>query len=238
MEAQLPQFDSSTLLNLTKTIEGNLKKPIGKSPKPSRPPRAKQEQRSVITDQQPKKIPSVAVKLPPGSVKQDAGKKRNLDGEKRKGSVVRKSSVNTIKPGSRSENHVSVSKSRLEEEVLALGGEKGDLELIADVGSESEMEEHAVSTAKRSQHGLTKDLRRLVTDLGISKLGKRELSSSSDAEGPEHPAREQKAPAVQARGTSSIKVAMEKPLRNSIAKGSSKLVIPSRNHISAYVSAD
>lgn len=237
MEAQLPQFDPSTLLNLTKTIEGNLKKPVGKSPKPSRPLRAKQEKRPITTDQQPKKLPSVAVKLPLSSAKQNAGKKRKPDGGKRKVSLVTKSSVNTIELGSRPEYNMPLSKSRLEEEVLALGGEKGDLELIADVDSESEMEEPAAAASKRLQHGLEKDLHRLVMDLGISNLERRELSASSDAEEPEHPVIESKPATIQVRGTLSMKAAAERPPRDSIAKGSSKLVIPLRNHISAQVSA-
>ena len=237
MEAQLPQFDSSILLNLTKTIEGNLKKPVGKPPKPSKPPRAKQEKRPVSTDQQPKKVPSAAVKLPLSSAKQDAEKKRKPDGGKRKGSLFMKSSVNTIELGSRSENRLRVSKSRLEEEVLALGGEKGDLDLIADVGSESEMEEPAASASKRLQHGLEKDLRRLVMDLGISDLEKRELSSSSDAEEPEQVI-EQKSATIETQATLSKKGAAEKPPRDSIAKRSSKLVITLRNHIHKFQLAD
>lgn len=237
MEAQLPQFDPSTLLHLTKTIEGNLKKPVAKPSKPSRPPRAKQAQRPVVKDQQPKKLPSAAVKLPSSSAKQDAGKKRKPDGGKRKGSVVIRSSVNTIKLGTRPENHMPVSKSRLEEEVLALGGEKGDLELIADVGSESEMEEPAAPSSKRLQNGLNKDLHRFVMDLGISKLEKRELSSSPEAQEPEHREIEQNPTALQAREIPIMNAAAEKPPRNSLAKGSSKLVIPLRSHIYAYISA-
>ena len=237
MEAQLPQFDPSTLLHLTKTIEGNLKKPTRNPPKPSRPPRAKQEQRPVTTDEQPKKISSVTVKLSPERAKQDAGKKKRLDGGKRKSSVHIKSSVNTIELGSRPENHMLVSKSRLEEEVLALGGEKDDLELIADIGSESEMEETVMLASNRLQHGLKKDLHRLVKDLGISSLEKRELSSSSEAEEPEYRGIEQKPIALQAREIPSTKVAVEKLPRNSVAKSSSKLVIPPRSHLSACVLA-
>lgn len=237
MEVQLPQFDPSTLLHLTKTIEGNLKKPTKNPPKPSRPPRAKQEQRPVTTYEQPKKPSSVTLKLSPEKAKQNAGKKNRLDGGNRKGSVHITSSVNTIKLGSRPENHTPVSKSRLEEEVLALGGEKDDLELIADVGSESEMEETVELAPNRLQHGLKKDLHRFVKDLGISSQEKRELSSSSEAEEPEYRGIEQKPTAVQAREFPCTKVAAEKSLRNSIAKSSSKLVIPLRSHLSACVLA-
>lgn len=232
MEAQLPQFDPSTLLNLTKTIEGNLKKPVGKSPKLPRPPRAKQEQRPITTDQQSKKTSSVAVKVSSGSTKQDGGKKKRLDGGKNKGSVGIKS---TIKLGNRPDNFAPVRKSRLEEEVLALGGEKDDLELIADVGSESEMEEMAAPASNRLQRGLEKDLHRFVMDLGISSLEKRELSSSSEVEEPEHRGIEQYPTALRAQGISSMEAAVEKQPRNLSAKGSSKLVISLRSHLSTNV---
>lgn len=237
MEAQLPQFDPSTLLNLTKTIEGNLKTPVGKPAKPTRPPRAKREQRPIKTDQQSKKISSVNVRLSSGSKKQDAGQKRRPDGGKRKGSVDVKSNVNMIKLGSRPESHVPLSRSRLEEEVLALGGEKDDFELIADVGSESEMEETTAPASNRLQHGLKKDLHRFVMDLGISSLGKRELSSSSEGEEQEYRGIEEETTALQARGISRAKVALEKQPRNLAVKGSSKLVILLRNQPSACVLA-
>ena len=226
MEVQLPQFDPSTLLHLTKTIEGNLKKPIGKPPKIPRPPRAKQEQRPVTADQRSKKVSSVGVKSSWGSKKQDAGEKKRPDGGKNQRSVAVRSSVNTIKLGSRPGNHTSVSRSRLEEEVLALGGEKDDFELIADLGSESEMEERTAPASNRLQQGLKRDLHRLVMDLGISRLEKKDLSSSSEADEQEHQGIDQNT-ALQARGTPSIKAAAEKQPRRLAATGSLKLVISS-----------
>lgn len=240
MEVQLPQFDPSTLLHLTKKIEGNLKKPIEKPPKPTRPPRAKREQnpreqKPNKIDQQSGEISSVVVKSSSGRKNQDVGKKKKPNGGKHKESVNAKSGVNTIKLGSRLENNVPVSKSRLEEEVLALGGEKDDFDLIADVGSESEMEGVAAPASNGLQHGLQKDLHRLVMDLGISSLGKRELSSSSEAEEQENREIQQTTTALQARGNPSIKAAVEKQPRNLAAKGLSKLVNPLKAHLPAYV---
>lgn len=224
MEAQLPRIDPSTLQHLTKTIEGNLKKPVGKPPKPPRQPRAKREQKPIEPDHRSKNLSSVAVKSSSGSKDQDARKKKKPEGGKNEKSADIRSSVNTIKLGSKPENHVLANKSRLEEEVLALGGGKDDFDLIADVESESEMEETSAPASNRLQHGLKKDLHRLVMDLGISNLEKRELSSSSEAEDPQDRSTERRTTAHQAQGIPSMK-AMKKQPRNVAAKGPPKLVI-------------
>ena len=228
METQLPEFDSSTLQHLAKRIEGNLKQPIGQSPKAPRPPRVKREKKPKTTDQQPREIPPAAVTSPSGGKRQDAGKMRRSDSGQDKGSNYVKSNVNSIKLGSRPESNDSISKSRLEEEVLALGGEKEDFELILDAASESEMEEIAASATDGVQKKLKKDLHRLVMDLGIKNLDKRELSSSSEGEEQEHRDVERTSTALQTHVNPSSKAPTEKQSRNVLAKGSYKLVTPRR----------
>lgn len=239
MEIQLPEFDSSTLQHLTKRIEGNLKKPIEQSPRAPRLPRVKREKKPKTTDQQPREVPSVAVPSFSGGKRQDAGKKRRSDtGQPKRPSYVKsnvnsnvKSNVNSIKLGSRPESHDSISKSRLEEEVLALGGEKEDFELILDAGSESEMEEMAASGTDGLQKNFKKDLHRLVMDLGIKDLDKRELSSSSEGEEQELREVERTSTALQTHVSPSIKIATESQPRNVTAKGSYKLVTPPKRSL-------
>ena len=225
MEAQLPVLDPSTLIRLTQKIEGNLKRPIEKSPKVPRKPRVERIKKPKSADQQSREIPPRA-KVSSSDVKRpDAGRKKWPDKRSSKGSTSVKSNVNLIKLGSRPEHHDSVSQLRLEEEVLALGGEKGDFELILGAGSESEMEGGDPPVTNGLQKGFKKDLRRLVMDLGINELEKRELSSSADEAEERTPTKSRSAAtALQARGTSSFEAQAEKPLGTATAKSSDRLV--------------
>jgi hypothetical protein len=226
MEAHLPEFDSKTLLHLTKQIEGNLKNPTGKSSNTPRPPKVKREKKpKTPAVQQPGEAPLVAVTpTAPRRNGQDAGKKRRPDSGQPNGSGHAKQNVNTIELGRRGENNNAVADPRLEEEVIALGGEPGDLELILEAVSDSEMEGVAVPSSYGLQKGLEKDLHRLVMDLGIQNLEEKELASSPEAEegGIGVIARTNTGP--EARGKPSVKAAEVKQPRNSTSKGSYKLV--------------
>jgi hypothetical protein len=237
MDAQLPELDSRTLLHLTKQIRENLKKPIEALPKVPRPPRVKREKKPNAADQPPREIPSVAVTPSSGGKRQDAGKKKRLGSGQAKGPSNVKSDVNSMKLGRRVENKNTVSKSRLEEEVMALGGEKEDMELILDAGSDSEMEGIAVPISNGLEKGLRKDLHRLVVDLGIEKLEKRELAFlSSEADVEEHRGIEKETIALQGRENPYMDTTAEKQPRNSAPKSSSKLVIPLEKQLLRYVS--
>lgn len=63
---------------------------------------------------------------------------------------------------SNSEEHT-----RLEEEILALGGSKEDLKLIEDAESESELEAGTTTNEKPKSKSLKKELLQLVKELGI-----------------------------------------------------------------------
>lgn len=235
MDAQLPELDSRTLLNLTKQIKENLKKPIETPLKVPRPPRVRREKKSNPVDQPHRDLLSVAVKSSSSGKRQDAGKKKRLGSGQVKGPSNVRGDVNSMKLGRRAENTKIISKSRLEEEVMALGGEKEDMELILGARSDSEMEGIAVPASSGLQKGLRKDLHRLVMDLGIEKLNNRELASSSEADEQENPGIE-RTTALQSQVNPNMDALVEKQPRNFAAKSSSKLVNPLPRQLLRYMS--
>ncbi|KAL8696237.1 MAG: hypothetical protein Q9224_002899 [Gallowayella concinna] len=76
--------------------------------------------------------------------------------------------------------------SKLEQEILTLGGSKDDLELVQDQASESEIEGDASPPKDSASKGLKKALLRFVHDLGVDKVAQEvyeESESGQDKEG-------------------------------------------------------
>ncbi|KAI4188535.1 MAG: hypothetical protein LQ348_003910 [Seirophora lacunosa] len=94
------------------------------------------------------------------------GKKRLRDGRLKESAhtLPRPNGIQQKQEGlkSNSEEHT-----RLEEEILALGGSKEDLKLIEDAESESELEAGTTTDEKPKSQSLKKELLQLVKELGI-----------------------------------------------------------------------
>lgn len=232
MESQFPVLKPATILHLKNQIEGNLKKPTVKLPAVPRPHKAKREKKAISADPQPGKFSFGAVKPSPVVKRPATGKRKRPDNGPLKGSKDITSGVNSIKLGSRSANNDSVTKSRLEEEILALGGEREDIDLILGAGSESEMEEIAAPVTSGLQKDFQKDLRRFVTDLGIRDVENKELSSFSEVGEPEYVNMDFPPTVLHEHRNSSTKLPAEKQSPNSTAKASHRLVKPFRSCVS------
>lgn len=201
--SQLPHFSTDALESLTTNIASKLKEPtngtVPKNPK-AKPKKNKPEhvgnKRGLSNGAQaPKSIPAVqrngtlpatkALATTPTS-KSGQGEKRLRDGRVKMPDSVRKGDdVNNIKLGPRLKKTPLQENRNIEDDIEDLGGTKDDLELIADVPSDSEMEGDTTGFAVASGESLTKELEKLVRRLGVDKASQKEIlkPSSSEEEG-------------------------------------------------------
>ena len=70
----------------------------------------------------------------------------------------------------------------LNEEIRALGGTKEDVDLIADIASESEMEGNQSRLSKHLGNGLEKELAQLVQQLGVHRVAQKELMAGFESD--------------------------------------------------------
>lgn len=170
-DTDLPELKADALSNLTARIADKLKKPPVGAKTNNKPARARPEKghRS--------KAPPSQTSVP--AVKEQHGKKRLRDGQvKEPRSVDTKG--NGSKASSKEDRNAAPSRAQIEEEILALGGSKEDLDLVADVASESELEGDKPSKAPRND--LKKELMKFVQDIGIQTVN---YESSESEEGKE-----------------------------------------------------
>ncbi|KAL9595138.1 MAG: hypothetical protein Q9219_006626 [cf. Caloplaca sp. 3 TL-2023] len=167
--------------SLTKKIETNLKK----SQPGKLPPKAKRiseaGKRGRVPEKTGKSSEPNGQQHPVPTFKQDAktpapgpkpqGKKRSRDG-KVKDQTQSKSELNDAPPKSKTEKQDGLDRARLEQEILALGGNKDDLKLIEGADSGSEYEGGIAGPEKPARKGLKKELLQLVQELGIENAAK------------------------------------------------------------------
>jgi ribosome biogenesis protein MAK21 len=150
-DESFPSLDESALANLTQNIAQKLQSATGASKgsqkKPNNSPsNAKKSKNSI---QQSK-----------SGQKAHQGKKRDRNGEV----IAREGEEGKNKP---SKPHSDSKNDALRQEILALGGSKDDFDLLADVDSESEVEDSANGTKGQQDEGLLrKELAKLLKDAG------------------------------------------------------------------------
>lgn len=189
-EGQDLYLNPDTLSLITKKIEANLRD----SQTEQAPPRTKdtseirkqnQVQKKIVTSSKPNRQqdPVSAHKKENKTAVSDSkpqGQKRLRDGQL-KDSVFVRSQPNGAQNRQKSRHVHSLERSRLEQEILALGGSKDDLKLIEEEESRSEFEGGASGSEKPATGGLKKELLQLVRELGIEKVSK-EVDEGSESD--------------------------------------------------------
>lgn len=146
-------LDAGTLANLTRNIEQKLKdgKPTANN---------KFQKRTNNSKAETKKAPVNDFKKNAAAKTQNSnqGKKRSRDGE-----VIEKPAKSGSAKNDQSQDDI------LRKEILALGGSKEDFDLLAEVASDSEVEEPASGSNKKAgsnDDALRKELAQLLKDAG------------------------------------------------------------------------
>ena len=198
-ENQVPEFNPDALRSLTEKIESNLKGQVkgAISTDTSVRPKTKTPNVKKKSGENTAKAPvsKSAIKIashdrtatgkqkPTVAPKTTQGTKRLRDGRVKQESYRTKGDdVNTIKLGSRISKIGSDNNTNIDEELIALGGTKEDVDLIADLMSESEMEGQAAGPDKILGNGFEKEILQLVRQLGVDRIGKREMMADSGSE--------------------------------------------------------
>lgn len=195
-ENGVPDFNPDTLRSLTEKIESNFinpnkgavskglpAKPTTKTPNFGE----KHRQHSVTASKLSSAVNSASngsttrgKQKPAGTLESSQRKKRFRDGRiKEEGHWKRSNDVNSIKLGSRNRSTGSNSDIIFDEEIKALGGTKEDVDLIAEIASGSEIEGEEASLSSGS--GLEKETLQLIRQLGVDRVGKRELVAESES---------------------------------------------------------
>ena len=195
-ENDVPDFNPDTLRSLTEKIESNLIHPNKRGfskgtptkPKTKIPNFGEEHRQHGITPSKSKSAVSSASngsmirgkQKPAGTLESSQRKKRLRDGRvKGEGHWKRSNDVNSIKLGSRNRNTGSNNDINFDEELRALGGTKEDVDLIAEIASGSEIEGEEASLSSGS--GLEKETLQLIRQLGVDRVGKRDLLAESES---------------------------------------------------------
>jgi ribosome biogenesis protein MAK21 len=148
-------LDAGALANLTRNIEQKLKDgkitPNNKSQKRTNDSKA-ETKKAPVNDFKDKKITAAKTQ------NSNQGKKRSRDGE-----VIEKPAKSGSGKNDQSQDDM------LRKEILALGGSKEDFDLLAEVASDSEVEEPASASNKKAESNddaLRKELAQLLKDAG------------------------------------------------------------------------
>lgn len=165
-----PELKADALSNLTARIADKLRKPTVGAKTNNKLAQARPEK-----GERKQKAPS-QTSVP--AFKEQHGKKRLRDGQVKEPRSV-ETKGNASKAKSKEDRNGAPSRAQIEEEILALGGSKEDLDLVADVASESELEGDKPSKAPRNN--LKKELMNFVQDIGIQ-TAHYESSESEDEE--------------------------------------------------------
>ncbi|KAL8820093.1 MAG: hypothetical protein Q9223_001616 [Gallowayella weberi] len=195
MEQEL-DLKPQTLSLLTSRIEGDLKNKTSRKFSQNKPNVSSKNRKTGIEKREKVKISrpnrqsntvatpdgaerNVDLKATPGPRLQ--GKKRLRDGQLKETSNGKLRTNPTIKTAP-SHKDITLELSTLEQEILALGGSKDDLELVENQASESELE----GDTSASRPGLEKELLRFVRELGVDKVpqeAEEESESGQDEDG-------------------------------------------------------
>ncbi len=202
--SQVPDFKPDALRSLTERIESNLinrgKGAISKNAAPrskANTPNAKKKRGeyavkapvSMSTVQATSKGSTpIGNQKPTKALKMSQGKKRLRDGRiKGESDGKNRDNVNAVKLGTRNRKAGLDTVNKLEDEMKALGGTKEDVDLIADIASESDMEGGEPESSKNLGNGLEKEIEQLVRQLGVDRVAKNELMADSEPEEVEEP---------------------------------------------------
>lgn len=193
-DVQLPEFKAEALQSLTKKINANLSKPppprivTGKYPKPeqidtkvtSNPGLSASPTQKATRDTKGKLGTYSAKDDPPPSsfAPQKQGKKRLRDGQEKR-SQYTGSGIKSIQNEEQANHDSSTTNSKLQEDVLALGGSLDDYKLVAEADSNSEMEGNDMEVSKSTSKLSKKELLKFVQDLGIDKVDVEEGEESA-----------------------------------------------------------
>lgn len=198
IESQVPDFNQDSMRSLTEKIEIKLKsqgkgailKDASAKPKTNTPSvkgrsgenAAKGPESTFAGKVARNNATPMRKQKPAAAPRTTLGMKRFRDGRiKEERYTGTGDDVNTIKLGSRRLTMGSVKNTDFDEEMKALGGEKEDVDLIADIISESEMEGEAAEPSKMGD-GFEKEMLQLVRQLGVDRVGKSELMADSESE--------------------------------------------------------
>ena len=188
MKNQDPSFNPDALRSLTEKIETNFKNQ-GKGPISKEGPARPKSKASKFqkTKEHVARAPvlasngnaAIGKQKPTEALKTSQGKKRLRDGRVKEGSYGTKGvDVNTIKLGTKNWRMGSDSDTNIDEDFRALGGTEDDFDLIVDVMSESEIEGEEVVLTKN----LGKEIFQLVRQLGVDRMGKKEMMKGFESE--------------------------------------------------------
>lgn len=199
-DAQLPEFKAEALLSLTKKINANLSKPpppritTGKYPKPEQkktkvttnPEISASPARKATRDTRGKLGANNAKSEPsPSSItSQKQGKKRLRDGQE-KNSKHTGNGIKNIQNEEQANHDSRTTNSKLQEDVLALGGTLDDYKLVVEADSNSEMEGNDMEISKSPSKISKKELLNFVRDLGIDKVDVEDAEESALSGGEE-----------------------------------------------------
>lgn len=126
---------------------------------------------------------AIGKQRPTGALKPRQGKKRLRDGRIKEESDGTKGSNTSAGKVETSKRTIGSDKDNsLDKEIRALGGTKDDFDLIANIVSESEMEDEEVRPINNSGNVLQKEILQLVRHLGVDKVAKEELMADSAPE--------------------------------------------------------
>ena len=195
-ENQVPDFNSDTLRNLTEQIESNLKNQgkeaisKGAAARPNTNVNEKFREDAIgspvlISAIQAASNGSTAPgrQQPTVASMTSHGKKRSRDGRiKEKKDKTKGKYVDTNKFGANDMNLGSDNDNNIDKEIRALGGTKEDIDLIANIMSESEMEDEQARPSKNRGNDFEKEILQLVRQLGVDRVAKKELVAESESE--------------------------------------------------------
>lgn len=193
---RIPDLSPESLRSLTDQIESNLKtqgtranlndtaaRPKAKTPsveKNSGDHTAKSPISASAIQIASYRTTAIGKQRPTGALKPRLGKKRLRDGrikEESDGTKGSNTSAKKVEPRKRTIG--SDKGNSLDKEIRALGGTKDDFDLIANVVSESEMEDEEVRPINNPGNVLQKEILQLVRQLGVDKVAKEELMADS-----------------------------------------------------------
>lgn len=200
-ENHIPDFNTDTLRNLTGQIANNLKSQ-GKGPI-LKDKAARSMTKPSNTD---KEVAEYAIKTPISNLAAGSGitakrnqrpteaskpshaKKRSRDGRIKersdgtRGKNVGPNKPETSQPQNGKKSVGSDIDNNVDEEMRALGGTKEDVDLIANLMSDSEIEDEEASPRKDSVDGLEKEVLQLVRQLGVDRVSQKEVMADSESE--------------------------------------------------------
>ena len=189
---QLPALPLNALSNLTQKIESKLKqhekgsqskranaKPKGKNEKQGKRSQGNQVDRIAQVSNESNRSKQAVGKREPTSVPQlNQGKKRSRDGKvKDQRQQKNGDDANTTGLGSRESKTVMNGGINIPEDIQELGGTRDDMDLIANVPSDSEVEGDNVADSE-----IKTELQQLIRQLGVDSMDRREQMDDTVSE--------------------------------------------------------